>query len=59
MGSVREMVTKKRMMLFAGTAHPSLAEEISEHLGVACAPAQLSRFASGEYYFRPEVSARG
>ena len=59
MGSVREMVTKKRMMLFAGTAHPSLAEEIAEHLGVACAPAQLSRFASGEFYFRPEVSARG
>jgi ribose-phosphate pyrophosphokinase len=58
-GSVREIVTKKRMMLFSGTAHLSLAEEISEHLGVALAPAQLSRFASGEFYFRPEISARG
>jgi ribose-phosphate pyrophosphokinase len=58
-GSVREIVTKKRMMLFAGTAHLSLAKEIVEHLGVSLADAQLSRFASGEFYFRPEVSARG
>src|SRR5919109_2712117 len=53
------MVTKKRMMLFSGTAHPSLSEEIAEHLGVSLGHAQLSRFASGEFYFRPEISVRG
>jgi ribose-phosphate pyrophosphokinase len=58
-GSVREMVTKKRMLLFSGTAHPSLAQQIAEHLSVELGPAKLSRFASGEFYFRPDVSARG
>jgi len=31
--SIREIVTKKRMMLFSGMAHPDLAEEIAAHLG--------------------------
>jgi ribose-phosphate pyrophosphokinase len=58
-GSVREIATKKRMMLFAGTAHPSLAEEISKHLGVQLSAAKISRFASGEIYFRSDESVRG
>jgi ribose-phosphate pyrophosphokinase len=53
------MVTKKRMLLFSGTAHPSLSDEIAEQLGVTLGSAQLYRFASGEFYFRPEVSVRG
>jgi ribose-phosphate pyrophosphokinase len=57
--SIREIVTKKRMMLFAGTAHPSLAEEIATHIGVELCGAKLSRFASGEFYFRAEESVRG
>jgi ribose-phosphate pyrophosphokinase len=57
--SIREIVTKKRMMLFSGTAHPSLAEEIAEQIGVELCPARLSRFASGEFYFRSEQSVRG
>jgi ribose-phosphate pyrophosphokinase len=57
--SIREIVTKKRMMLFAGTAHPALAGEIARHLGVDLCEAKLSRFASGEYYFRAEESVRG
>ncbi len=59
MTSVREIVTKKRMMVFAGTAHPSLAEEIAAHLGVELAEAKISRFASGEIYVRSLESARG
>ncbi len=54
-----EIVTKKRMMLFSGGAHPALAEEIAEHLGVSLSTAKLTRFASGEIYFRAEESVRG
>jgi ribose-phosphate pyrophosphokinase len=57
--SVREIVTKKRMMLFSGTAHPELAEEIARELGVDLCLAKLSRFASGEIYFRSDESVRG
>jgi ribose-phosphate pyrophosphokinase len=57
--TVREVVTKKRMMLFSGTAHPTLAEEIAQHLGVQLCQAKLSRFASGEIYFRSDESVRG
>jgi ribose-phosphate pyrophosphokinase len=56
---MREIVTKKRMMLFSGTAHPELAEEIAQELGVQLCQAKLSRFASGEIYFRSDESARG
>ena len=34
MSSIEEIITKKHMMLFSGTAHPSLTEEIAKHLGV-------------------------
>lgn len=54
-----EIVSKKRMMLFSGTTHPALAEEIAEHLGLHVAPCKISRFASGEIYVRPEESVRG
>jgi ribose-phosphate pyrophosphokinase len=54
-----EIVTKKKMMLFSGTTHPALAEEIAENLGIKVSPARMSRFASGEIYFRSEESVRG
>jgi ribose-phosphate pyrophosphokinase len=57
--SIREIVTKKRMMLFSGTAHPSLSEEIAEHIGAELCRSRISRFASGEIYFRSEESVRG
>jgi ribose-phosphate pyrophosphokinase len=56
---IREIVTRKRMMVFAGTAHPELAEEIAKHLGIKLCEARLSRFASGEIYFRANESVRG
>jgi ribose-phosphate pyrophosphokinase len=56
---MREVVTKKRMMLFSGTAHPALAREIAEHLGVQLCEAKISRFASGEIYFKSDESVRG
>lgn len=54
-----EIVTKKRMMLFSGTTHAALAEEIAENLGLHVSPCKISRFASGEIYVRPEDSVRG
>ena len=54
-----EIVTKKKLMLFAGTTHHALSEEIAENLGVPLSPAKMSRFASGEIYFRSEESVRG
>jgi ribose-phosphate pyrophosphokinase len=57
--STREIVTKKRMMLFSGTAHPRLAVEIATTLGVELCETKVSRFASGEIYVRSEESVRG
>ncbi|HXF57438.1 MAG TPA: ribose-phosphate diphosphokinase [Actinomycetota bacterium] len=57
--AVREIVTRKRMMVFSGTAHPTLAEEIAHHLGIRLSEARISRFASGEIYFRAAESVRG
>jgi ribose-phosphate pyrophosphokinase len=54
-----EIVTRKKMMLFTGGAHPALSQEIAENLGVPLSPAKLTRFASGEVYFRAEDSVRG
>src|SRR5262245_21369535 len=54
-----EIVTKKRMMVFSGTTHPDLSEEIAEHLGIPIAPCVIRRFGSGEIYVRPEDSVRG
>ena len=54
-----EIVTRKKLMLFTGGAHPSLSQEIAENLGVPISPAKLTRFASGEIYFRAEDSVRG
>jgi ribose-phosphate pyrophosphokinase len=54
-----EIVTKKRMMIFSGTAHPELSVDIAAHLGMRIAPCKISRFASGEIYVRPQESVRG
>jgi ribose-phosphate pyrophosphokinase len=54
-----EIVTKKKLMLFSGTTHPALAQEIADNLGVPISPCKISRFASGEIYVRSEDSVRG
>ena len=54
-----EIVTKKRMMLFSGSSHPQLSEEIAEHLGMNLSPVDLHSFASGEVYVRFDESVRG
>jgi ribose-phosphate pyrophosphokinase len=54
-----EIVTKKKMVLFSGSTHPALAQEIAENLGLRLSPSVMRRFASGETYFRAEESVRG
>ncbi len=55
----REVITKKRMMVFSGTYHPTLAEEIASHLGIKLCESRMSRFSDGEVYFRANESVRG
>jgi ribose-phosphate pyrophosphokinase len=57
--SSRVISTKQRMMVFSGTVHRTLAEEIAEHVGIRLSDARISRFSSGEIYFRPDESVRG
>jgi ribose-phosphate pyrophosphokinase len=54
-----ELVSQKRLMLFAGSGHPSLSEEIAESLDVPLAPVTLSSFANSELYCRYDDSIRG
>jgi len=54
-----EIITRKRMMVFSGSTHPNLSEEIVAHLGIQLCGAELNRFASGEIYFRADESVRG
>ncbi|MFC0600267.1 ribose-phosphate diphosphokinase [Streptomyces palmae] len=50
---------EKKLMLFSGRAHPELAEEVAQELGVSLVPSKAFDFANGEIYVRFEESARG
>ncbi len=54
-----ELVTKKRLVLYSGRAHPSLSEEIAAHLGVQLGKPNLVDFANGEIRPRFSESIRG
>ena len=54
-----EVVSRKRLMLFTGSANPSLAEEVAELLGVRLGGLERSVFANGEIYVRATESVRG
>src|SRR4051812_48205167 len=47
------------MMFFSGRAHPELAKEVAEQLGVGLVPTKAFDFANGEIYVRFMESARG
>ena len=48
-----------RMKLLTGRAHPELAAEIAENLGVKLSDVQLGNFANGEISIRFNESVRG
>ncbi|HEX2849480.1 MAG TPA: ribose-phosphate diphosphokinase [Acidimicrobiales bacterium] len=54
-----ELVTKKRFGLFTGRAHPALAEEIADNLGVALGETNLRSYPNGEIHCRYGESIRG
>ncbi|MDA9646136.1 ribose-phosphate diphosphokinase, partial [Candidatus Actinomarina] len=54
-----EQTSKKKMLLFAGSSNPKLAEKVASELGTSLALVDKKQFASGEIYIRLEESARG
>jgi len=54
-----ELITKKRLQLFAGRSHPALAHDIARELDVKLGSANLSEFANGELHCRFGESVRG
>jgi ribose-phosphate pyrophosphokinase len=49
----------KRLLLFSGRAHPELAGEVADCLGIALTPVKISDFANGEIFVRSLESVRG
>ena len=43
-----ELVTKKKLLLYSGTCHPALAEDIATHLGVELGEPNLRTFPNGD-----------
>ena len=54
-----EKVTTKRLSLFTGRTHPTLAQEVAEHLGITLGDANVVQFANGELRPRFSDSIRG
>jgi ribose-phosphate pyrophosphokinase len=54
-----DALSEKRLMIFGGRAHPSLAGAIGDQLGVGLGPITLKAFSSGEVYCRIDESIRG
>ncbi len=54
-----EVQGKKKLMLISGRAHPELAQDIADQLGVSLTPTKAVDFANGEIYVRFEESVRG
>jgi ribose-phosphate pyrophosphokinase len=54
-----DVVTKKRLLLFAGSGNPDLSQEIATNLNMSLGDIKLSRFANGELYCRYGESVRG
>jgi ribose-phosphate pyrophosphokinase len=49
----------KRMMVFAGSSNPELAEGVVKHLGIELGNVKIRKFANGEIYVRYLESVRG
>lgn len=54
-----QAATRKTLMLFSGRAHPELADEVAEGLGVEATSTTAHTFANGEIYVRFDESVRG
>jgi len=54
-----ELVTKKTLQLYSGTAHPALSQEIASHLRMELGEPNIRRFSNGEMHCRFDESVRG
>ena len=54
-----EVVPRRKLELYSGSAHPALAEDIAAHLGISLGDANLRRFADGSMHCRYGESLRG
>jgi ribose-phosphate pyrophosphokinase len=54
-----QLPTNKRLMIFSGSAHPELAQEIADHLGMKLGAVESATFADSQTYARFSESVRG
>jgi ribose-phosphate pyrophosphokinase len=54
-----ELAGKKKLILISGRAHPQLALDIADELGITLLPTDARTFANGEIYARFDESVRG
>ncbi len=54
-----QLTSRKRLMLFSGTANRSLAEEVAAELGMKLGDVEINEFANSETYVRFTDSVRG
>ncbi|HSI27485.1 MAG TPA: ribose-phosphate diphosphokinase [Aeromicrobium sp.] len=59
MSSLLRKTPMKKIMLFAGRAHPTLAQEVADLLELELTPTTAYNFANGEIYIRFDESVRG
>ena len=59
MTSVISDTNERRMVFVSGRAHPELADQVAEELGIEAVPTTAYTFANGELYVRFGESVRG
>ncbi len=58
-GAIRTLMSRGQLKVFSGSAHPALAAEIAEFLGVPLGHARLHRFPDSEVAFQIDENIRG
>ena len=54
-----EFAEKRHLVLYSGSSHPELSEEVAKHLGVKLGEVDIHHFANSEVYVRFLQSVRG
>ncbi len=54
-----EFGPRRTLLLYSGSSHPELADEVGKHLGVTLGEVDIHRFSNGEMYVRFLQSVRG